>query len=137
MLVPGVLSGQLLHDLEPLRGRLVDPENIQEKRVVREDGQTSTRMPSLLSETVDNIPRAVVVYAGPSRQADGTTSEAQLATLPFNDRVAAVGADGFALPARRPSRARTAHVRLIPLPDDPARLNCPVAAKRGAGRLSS
>ena len=52
----------------------------------------------MLSAIVDSIPQAVAVLDPLPRQCDDLTSGAQLATLPFRDRLATIEADGVVLP---------------------------------------
>ena len=80
----------------------------------------------MLSAIVDSIPRAVAVLDPLPIQCDDLTSGAQLVTLPFHDRLAAIEADGVVLPVRRFSRARTPSVRLTPLLEAPVCSHCPV-----------
>ena len=121
-----ILDGQLLNDLEPFKEGMVDPGGVREKHTVRAKSLTSPRTPSMLSAIVDSIPRTVAALDPLPGQCDGLTNDAQLATLPFHDRLATVEADGVVLPVRRSSRARTPYVRLMPLPEAPARSYCPV-----------
>ena len=80
----------------------------------------------MLSAIVDSIPRAVAALDPLPEPCDDLTSSAQLATLPFHDRLATIETDGVVLPVRRSSRARTPSVRLMPLPEAPPSSHCPV-----------
>ena len=106
---------------------MVDPGGVREKHAVRTKDPTSTRTPSMLSAIVDSIPRAVAVLDPLPGRCDDLTSNAQLAPLPFHDHLATIGADGAVLPVRRSSRARTPSVRLMLLPEAPARSIVPCA----------
>ena len=112
-----ILDGQLLNDLEPFKKEMVDPPEVREKHVVRSKSPTSPRTLSMLSAIVDSIPRAVAALDLLPGQCDDLTGGAQLATWPFQDRLATIETDGAVLPVRRSSRARTPSVRLMPLPE--------------------
>ena len=114
---------------------MVDPGGVREKHAVRTKDPTSTRTPSMLSAIVDSIPRAVAVLDPLPGRCDDLTSNAQLAPLPFHDRLATIGADGAVLPVRRSSRARTPSVRLMLLPEAPARSHCPVRDVHSPAKL--
>ena len=65
----------------------------------------------------DSIPRADVGHtdlAVPNRE---LARDAQLAAIPFHDRVAAIGADRPVVLPRRSGRVLTRSVRLMPLSD--------------------
>lgn len=85
--------------------------------------RTVSRRPEVrlkLSAIVDSIPR---IDRGPSDNVAPTAelaSGAQLGTLPFHDRVAAIGADEPSVSLRRSGRFLNPSVRLIPLTDSPA-----------------
>ena len=121
-----ILDGQLLNDLEPFKEKMVDTGGVREKHVVHSKSPTSPRTPSMLSAIVDSIPRAVAVLDPLPGQCDDLTSKAQLATLLFHDRLATLETGGVKLPVRRSNHARTPSVRLLPLPEAPARSHCPV-----------
>ena len=94
-----ILDGQLLNDLEPFKKEMVDPPEVREKHVVRSKSPTSPRTLSMLSAIVDSIPRAVAALDLLPGQCDDLTGGAQLATWPFQDRLATIETDGVALPA--------------------------------------
>ena len=114
-----------MNDLEPFKEGMIDPEGVRDKHVVRAKSPTSPRTPSMLSSIVDSIPRAVTVLDRLPRQCDDLTSSAQLATSPFHDRLATLETHGIILPVTRSSPARTSSVRLMQLPEAPARSYCP------------
>lgn len=108
-----VLDVYLLNDLELLEEGLVDPGGIRKQYVVRRENPTmnSKRVPSVLCVIFAIGARTVVVLEKPAGNLDDLTSGAQVATLPFHDRVAAMET------VRRSRHARTLSVRLTLFPE--------------------
>ena len=82
--------------------------------------QTVSRRPTLqpmLSAIIDSIPRAGASHTDLAASSREFASDAQLATLPFHDRVAAIDAERPVVLTRRSGRVLTQSVRSTPLSD--------------------
>ena len=115
-----VLEGQLLNELHTFSEGATDPGGIREKTVVQGVDQTVSRRPTsrpMLSVIIDSIPRAGTSRTDLAAPYKEFSSDAQLATLPFHDRVAAIGADRLVVLPRHFGRVLTRSVRLTNLPD--------------------
>ena len=71
----------------------------------------------MISAIIDSIPRADAGHTDLKAPNGEFASDAELATLPFHNRVSSIGADRPVVLPRRPSRVLTPSVRLIPLSD--------------------
>ena len=115
-----VLEGQLLNELDTLREGIIHPGGIREKAVVRGVDQTVSRRPTsrpMFSAVIDSTPRAGASHADLAASNREFANETQVATLPFHDRVAAIGADRLVVLPRHFGRVLTRSVRLTNLPD--------------------
>ena len=115
-----VLEGQLLNELHTFSEGATDPGGIREKTVVQGVDQTVSRRPTsrpMLSVIIDSIPRAGTSRTDLAAPYKEFSSDAQLATLPFHDRVAALGADRPVVVPTRSGCVLTRSVRLTPLSD--------------------